>query len=225
MDTTIHNVIVDTLQLHTLNTKLSQLQDSILKKNYSPEISIWVPVIAAIIGGSLVWIGQFFERHTKRKVETKNRLEEIYAYCQKLEAIMRNNYRELAMAKNHVEYWWYCYNSDRSAPRDYEEHLKSQSYAREIERRIGDTKAEYIGHVYKFQIIRPIQMDIQKELNIIADLTNARANIFEKSLAYDTVRYELTDLYEKELRERYFQNLEPFKKINALLAEAIISFK
>jgi hypothetical protein len=184
-------------------------------------MSNWIPVISSIVGGLLVWLGQVFERHNRKRTEITNNLQEIYADCRKLEALMRNNYRELAMAKVHVEYWWYCFNSDRREQRDYEEHLRSQSYAREIERRIGDVKADYIAHVCKFQIIKPIEMDIEKELNIISDLSNPKAKSYESALFYDKVRNELVDQDETELREKYYNNLANFRKINDLLKDSI----
>lgn len=221
----IKQIFVDTLSLDSINHKLTALQEVATKNSVSPSISIWIPLLSSIVGGLLVWAGQAIERNRRRNVEKKNSLLEIYSYCRKLEAEMKNNYRELAIAKGHVEYWWHCYNSSSSAPTDkprfYEEHLRSQSYGREIERRIGNTKAEFIGHIHKFLAIRPLDKAIDQQIDIISDLNNAKAKSYDFSIPHDKVRYELYDQDEKELREAYYKNLVPFKTINDILQTSI----
>lgn len=123
------------------------------------------------------------------------------------------------MAKVHVEYWWYCHSttSGEDNGRYYEEHLRSQTLAREIERKIGENKAEFIGHIRKFQAIQEVKIEIENELSIISDLTNAKAKEYEISLPHNEVRYARVELDEKELREKYYENLTYFKKINDYL--------
>jgi len=217
----VNQIIVDSLSLGSINNKLEALQQGASKDSFNPALSVWIPLLSAIVGGLLVWGGQAIERNKRRKAEKRNSLLEIYAYCRKLEAEMKNNYRELAMAKSHIEYWWFCHNSPSSSqvhiPRYYEEHLRSQSYAREIERRIGDTKAEFIGHVHKFQAISPVGENIEEQINIISDLTKKKKKSYDFNLQHDKVRNEIYDQDEKELRETYYQNLIPFKTINNIL--------
>jgi hypothetical protein len=217
--TIIKQIVFDTLSLDSINFKLTALQQSLSKGSANPTFSIWIPLLAAVVGGLLVWGGQAIERNRRRNLEKRNSLLEIYAYCRKLEAEMKNNYRELALAKSHIEYWWFCCNSSSTAimPRYYEEHLRSQSYAREIERRIGDTKAVFIGHIHKFQAISPFKGNISEHIDIISDLTNAKAKSYDFDLPHDKVRNELYDQDEKELRETYYKNLLPFKTVNDIL--------
>src|SRR5262245_9541878 len=136
--TIIQHIVIDTLSFDSLNYKLMALHDMVSKQPTNPTYSIWIPFLSALVGGLLVLAGQSIDRGRKRKLETENSLREIYAYSRKLEAVMKNNYRELAMAKCHVEYWWYCHvttdGSDKG--RYYEEHLRSQALAREVERKI-----------------------------------------------------------------------------------------
>lgn len=215
--------IAKQINIDSINQKLTILQNYIAKgsntNNHS--ISIWIPLIASIIGGLLVWAGQAIERSRKRRIEKSNNLLEIYAYCRKLEAMMKNNYRELAMAKSHVEYWWHVANSGSSTTsqmqKGYDEHLRSQAYAREIERKIGDTKAEFIGHVRKFQVIKPTKKNIESYLEQISDLVNAKAKTYDFSIPHEQLRYNVYDQDEKELREIYYKNLVPFKEINDIL--------
>ena len=183
-------------------------------------ISIWIPLFSSITGGVLVWAGQFIERTYRRKQDIKKDLLEIYAFCRKLEAMMRNNYRELAMAKIQVEYWWHChrvFHSTPNSPNYYEEHLKSQVYAREIERQIGLTKADFISHVRKFEALKKIPKSIEQDLAIIEELSNPKAKTYETELPHQTVRYNLVEKDEAELRSKYFENLDHFRTINEAL--------
>lgn len=220
----LKQVYVDTVSLDSISQKLTLLQSAV-SKPLNPTISIWIPLLASIVGGLLVWAGQAIERNRKRKAEKGNSLLEIYACCRKLEAAMKNNYRELAMAKSHVEYWWHVSNSSSSSvaqkQKGYDEHLRSQSYAREIERKIGDTKAEFIGQVRKFQVIKPTG-DIEQLLETISDLRNAKAKSYDDDLPHEKLRYEIYDQDENELRETYYKNLVPFKQINVAL-QSILS--
>jgi hypothetical protein len=179
----------------------------------------WVPFFSALAGGLLVLAGQAIDRDKKLVTEKENSLREIYSFSRKLEALMKNNYRELAMAKIHVEYWWYCHvtTNGEDNGRYYEEHLRSQNLAREIERKIGENKAEFIGHIRKFQAIKEIKNEIENELLIISDLTNAKAEIYDTNLPHDEVRYSRAEKDEENLRNTYYKNLAYFKNINDYL--------
>jgi len=181
--------------------------------------SMWIPFLSALAGGILVLAGQAIDRGNKNRTEKETSLRQIYAYARKLEAMMKNNYRELAMAKVHIEYWWHCHitSNEGTNGRYYEEHLRSQSLAREIERKIGETKADFIGHIRKFQAIKEIKTDIENDLLIISDLTHAKAKPYELDLQHNQVRYEFAENDERELRDLYFENLEHFKRINDYL--------
>lgn len=191
-----------------------------------PSMDIFIPLISSIIGGLLVWAGQYFDKRHQTKIDTKNKLLEIYAYARKLEIKIKNSYRELAMLKTHVEYWWHCYNSSSSKsedlPKYYENHLRCQAEARIIEREIGDIKADYIGHVRKFQAIKKIPLeDLETRLNNIADLTQPKAKSYDFSLDHSKLRYELVEQDEKMLRDLYFENLNNLKTLNELLQTLI----
>lgn len=226
VDTTsiIYNYYIDSSSLDSINQKLSELQLSTSNFESSDSINILVPLLSSLLGGLLVIIGQWIERKRHQNIDRNKNLLEIYSNCKKLEFLMKNNYRELAMVKSHVEYWWYCYKSANSKssdiPRYYEEHLRSQASAREIERRIGDTKAEFIGYVKKFQAIRQIG-DVEEKLEKISDLTNAKAKSYDLALPYEEVRNNLYEKDEQTLKEVYYQNLLPFKEVNQILEKKI----
>lgn len=179
-----------------------------------------IPLFAALAGGLIVVIGQSIDRYYRLKAEKINTLRNIYSECRRLEALMKNNYRELAMAKVHIEYWWYCHQTESNSKysdRYYEEHLNGQIMAREVERRIGETKAEFIGQVKKFQSIKKLKSVIDNELLIISDLNNYSAKSYDSSLKYEKVRDELVDRDEDDLRNLYYNNLFNFQSINNYL--------
>ncbi len=226
-DTTIiiKQILTDSGSLDSINHKLAALHAYAERATTNPSISIWIPLFSSIVGGLLVWTGQAIERNRKGNLEKKNSLLEIYSYCRKLEALMKNNYRELAMAKTHVEYWWHCCNSTTSTsgdkPRYYEEHLKSQAFAREIEKRIGENKADFIGQVRKFQAIKPFDENVDHLLDTISNLTNAKAKSYDFSIPHQQLREELVYKDENELRETYYLNLKSFKTLNNTLQKFI----
>jgi hypothetical protein len=210
----LKHTVIDTLSLDSIASKISTIEH-VVSKAQTNSIPSWVPFATAFLGGVLVWIGQAIERNGRKQIERKNSLLEIYAYCRKLEAEMKNNYRELAMAKVHVEYWWHAHNDGGGyAQRYYEEHLRSQAFAREVEKNIGNTKATYIGHVRKFQALLQLDEAIESQLMTISELTNVKAKSYNVSLSHEEVRNNLVDKDEKELREEYYKNLTTFKVIN-----------
>jgi hypothetical protein len=167
-------------------------------------MSIWISFLSAIVGGILVLAGQSIDRRQKQKQEALNNLREIYAYCRRIEALMKNYYRELAMAKIHVEYWWFCYRAvnDGQTKMYYDEHLKSQGFAREIERKIGESKADFIAHVRKFQAIKSISEEIEHRLLAISNLSHPKASSYNGTEHHDVVRFEKVEQDEKVLREK-----------------------
>ena len=223
--TIVKQIFIDTVSFDSINHKLSMLQDALSHNHTNPSISIWIPVVSSVIGGLLVWGGQAIERNRRINIERRNNLLEAYSICRKLEAVMKNNYRELAMAKTHVEYWWHCRNSpsssDSDKPRYYEEHLKSQAFARDIEKHIGETKADYMGHVRKFQALKPFNGNTDNLLETISDLTNAKAKTYDFTIPHEILRNELVQQDEKDLREIYYRNLISFKTLNDTMQNLI----
>lgn len=189
-------------------------------------ISIWVPTVSAVVGGILVLAGQSIDRWARNKTELKKNLVEIYAYCKKLEAQMKNNYRQLAMTKTHIEYWWYCHLKEpvtniEFKKKFYEEHLRSQADARMIEKSIGEVKADFIGHIKKFQALKPITDNVDGKISEILELTQDKARVYDLNESATKVREELVISDEKELREKYHKNLTPFMYLNSVLEQTI----
>lgn len=219
--TIIRHLFTDTLQIDSINNDLIELKSIILRNSSTSNLSSLVPLFSSIVGGLLVWVGQYLQRKTTDKSDNKKSRLEIYASCRKLEAAMKNHYRELAMAKIHVEYWWYCYKIELgptpNVSRAYEEHLRSQAFAREVERQIGSTKADFIGYVRKFQALKSLPNEIEMHLKIISDLTNSSATPYSTDIKYNDLRDIIVVNDENELRNRYYLNLLSFEKVNTIL--------
>lgn len=220
--TIIQHIVTDTLVFDSLNQKLNELQTLAAKQQSIPFIQYGLPFLSALLVAGLVLLGQSIERKKRREVEIQNSLREIYAFSRKLEALMKSHYTELAMAKVHAQYWWHCHVI--TTRQDYyEKHLSSQSFAREVERKIGETKAEFIGQVRNFQAIQEINQDVEEQLLVISDLTNAKAKIYDSDKSHQEVRHEMAEQDEIDLREKYYANLIHFKSINDYLYTQIKS--
>lgn len=219
-----HTQLSDTLYLDT--AKLNILKSLITDTTAKTSINLWIPFFSALLGGLLVLLGQGIDRFLKKKQERLNLQLEIYAYCRRLEAELRNSYRALAMAKVHVVYWWYCYQKEGDFIPDsnnYKQHLRSQSEAREIENKIGDSKAAFIAHVRKFQCLHMLKEEIDTSLNEISDLVNPKTEYFDINLDFSKVRDELVQQKEDELRDAYYKNLGKVTSVNDYL-QSLIKF-
>ncbi len=215
----MQDIILDSLKIDSVKIALDTTGTYFFTeaRETDPNYGVWIPFLSALTGGVLVLAGQYLDRRFKGRNELTNNLREIYAHCRKLEADMKNNYRELAMFKLHAEYWWYCHNTQIGKDykeKYYQDHLQSQTSAREVERRIGETKAVFIGYIRKFQVLQPIGTDIEVLLEKISDLTHKKAVTYDFSLSYEKVRNELVEKDEKELRNIYYKNLELFVEVN-----------
>ena len=208
------DTIVDSLKIDSIITSIPSNANYIITEGTGSDLGydIWIPFLSAFIGGVLVLAGQYIDRRFRRQTESRNNLREIYANCRKLEENMKNNYRELAMFKLHAEYWWYCHNTrpkNDYQKKFYQDHLESQASAREVERKIGENKAEFIGRVREFQVLNPIANNVEELLENISDLTHRKAKSYDFSLKYEEVRNKMVERDERELRDEYFKNLKP----------------
>jgi len=179
-------------------------------------------LISALIGGLLVIIGQFLMELFKNRKEKRNRVIIISSKTREIEQLLKNDFRELAMFKTHVEYWWFCHNDnsidDNYKKKYYEEHLRSQSESRITEKRIGSSIATYFGYVNEYLSINDSEtVGIISELKKISNIEFKRANEYSISDDFDEIRNNQVIKDEKELREEYWVNLKPLKDINEII--------
>ncbi|MFY8181424.1 MAG: hypothetical protein ACOVLG_06585 [Flavobacterium sp.] len=187
------------------------------------EYSYLIPLFAALAGGLIVLVGQTIDRYHKRKIEKKDKLRDIYANCRRIEALLKNYYRQLASCKTSSQYRWYCtiVSKDLSRKQHYNsEHIKYNMMVREIDQKIGEAVADFIGQVRKFQSLKAINNLIEKDLNSISDLNYKFAKEYDENTSKDEI-FDLIVEDEIELRNDYFNNLIYFKNINNSLQDLI----
>ena len=213
-----NKIVIDTLQN---SPTVILLKES--NKQLSSEYSFLIPLFAALAGGLIVLIGQGIDRYYKQKKEERDILRDIYANCRRIEALMKNYYRELSHYKVLAKYRWYCtiVTTDLEKSKHFEnEHIKYQTNVREVQREIGETIADFIGQVRKFQSLKSFDNLVETELELISNITYKDAKDYKKSIDRNEI-FDLTINDQNELREEYYENLIHFKKINNILQRLI----
>ncbi|HEY4151221.1 MAG TPA: hypothetical protein VGM41_19925, partial [Chitinophagaceae bacterium] len=104
-----------------LSSKMDKLADSVEAINKKVTLNPWLPILAAVLGGVLVWIGQYMDRRAREKREIKKDLQDIFARAEMLLVLLKNSLKELAIQKNRREYWWVCYYDEFKAKNKNEE--------------------------------------------------------------------------------------------------------
>lgn len=209
-----NNMIIDTLY-HSPTVVLIKETT----KQTSPKYSFLIPLFAALAGGLIVLIGQGIDRYYKQKREDKDKLRDIYANCRRIEALMKNYYAELSYYKTAAQYRWYCtiVSIDKEKKKHYnDQHIKYNNNDVETERIIGETIAEFIGQVRKFQSLKAFDDSMEVELESIANLKYKIAKKYDKSVKQATI-LDLVQEDQRQLKDEYYKNLIYFKNINSTL--------
>ena len=186
--------------------------------------TLWISFLSAIIGGVLVIIGQFLIEYFKNKNENKKEYSNIISEIVRQRGILKNLYRELAMYKTHASYWWFCTETESfgvESEKNRQDHLKSQSESRKIEREIGESIATFLGLISKFELVLGKTIDCSYFIEKINVLKTRPANEYDSNQNYTEVRTKIVIKDEMELKEEYFQNLIPFDEIITKLKEEI----
>lgn len=178
--------------------------------------------LSALIGGFLVIIGQFLMELLKNRKDKRKQIIIISSKTREIEQLLKNDIRELAMFKTHVEYWWFCH-IDKTIDKNYktkyyEEHLRSQTEARITEKRIGENIASYFGFVNEYLSINDSEtVGIISELDKISNIEFKKAKEYNKDDNYEDIRNFKVKKDEKELKDKYNINLEPIITINKII--------
>jgi hypothetical protein len=208
--------IIDSLTISQIN-HIAETVDAIQKKT---TLSPWFPIMATIVGGILVWVGQFIERKYKRNQDLRKDIYETFTKCEMQLVFLKNLLRELATHKNLREFWWYSYNREFvSATKNaelekkyYDSCLLSSEAAIKCDLKIGEILSDYYSNVSKFKILTGSEYDVSfiKELVVNSEFTDGKE--IDKKLtnqqalaAYDTNRKQLA-----------IQYLTKFQSIDAL---------
>ena len=188
----------------------------------SNDLIIWQNLLSALIGGLLVIIGQFLMELIKTRKEKRKKIIELSGKAREIEQHLYNELRELAMFKTHVNYWWFSHIIGTSREdynkKEYEEHLRSQSDARQTEKSIGIRIAEYFGVINEYlTMVNKNTVGIVSDLEKIKKIRFRKANEYDENLSYQKVKMELVEKDELELKEDYWNSLKPFSEINEVL--------
>jgi len=211
--------MADTLysKIILLNSKLDSLTNNVNKLSAKSTPSLLGPIIAALITAVLgTLFAQAIDRYFRNKRENTKDLREIHSKCVNLKIKLKDLFRQLAMHKFHAQYWWITHikqpDSEYKA-KCYLEHLRSQSEARSTEKEIGETKAEFLAEVVKYEKLKGEKFNVDQEKNAIEDLIFKKAKTYSLQTDLDVLRDELAEKDEAELRENYFMNLQLFQKV------------
>lgn len=205
---------IDTIVLK--NTSIVDNISTVANSNPNTDNSAWISLWSAIAGGVLVITGQFLVEYFKKKSENKTNISSILSEITRQKEILKHLYRELAMYKTHSSYWWYCtIIADTQIEKEThrQDHLKSQSESRRVEKEIGDAISTFLGLITKFEIITNKTANLTIEINKINELETRPAKEYESSQNYDYIRKTSVIEDEKELKKDYYKNLEPFDLI------------
>lgn len=201
----------------TISSKIESLSHKIDTLSTKSTFSLWTPIIAALITAIIgTLVAQAIDRIYKNRNELKKDLREIQSNAVNLKIKLKDLFRQLAMYKFHAGYWWHLHtkeNDKEFSLKYYSEHLRSQSDARNIEKEIGQAKAEFLAEVVKFEKLKGIKFNVDFEKKAIENLTFIKARYYTDDISADKLREELAEGDEKELRESYFKNLQVFQNI------------
>lgn len=201
----------------SINSKFDSIHSNIdnLTPNSSPSLAgpIFAALITAVLGSLLA---QGIDRYFKNKRETTRDLREIHSKSVNLKIKLKDLFRQLAMHKFHAQYWYVTHIKQPDSEykeKCYLEHLRSQSEARATEKAIGETKAEFLSEVVKYEKLRGSAFNVDKEKQIIENLLFDKAKAYSDETDLDILRHQEAEKDEAELREKYFAKLEAFQNI------------
>lgn len=198
------------IKLDSISTQLSQLSNK-------TQISLWIPVIAAILTAVISsLIAQSIDRNRKNKRENLKDAREVHSKAVNAKIKLKDLFRQLALHKFHAQYWWHVHFHETDndlSNKYYLEHLRAQSEARETEKQIGDEKANFLSEVVKFEKLKGKIFNVDKEKKEIEDIVFEKAKTYPDALSVDDLRKNHAEHDERELRESYFDNLKIFQAI------------
>ncbi len=206
-------------QIEITNKSFDKLVKKLTEEK-KEEKPIWDTLIPLLIGALLALIPQIiFWFLNKVKEKSKQKLE-IQANLNRLEHLLCDHYRELAMHKAHKPYWYAQF--ERSEREDNEEetkkfyafHIESGNKVRATEIKISNTFSEFYGLVIKFQHLTDFDDKIKGLINEYYEFQPTKPN------SIDSTRDDLPkeeNIEEKRLRENYVGFTNPVKEIVELI--------
>lgn len=182
--------------------------------------SIWDTLIPLLIGALLALIPQiifWFLNNSKEKSKLKL---EIKANLNRLEHLLRDHYRELAMYKAHKTYWYAQFESSEKEKNEeetnkfYALHIESGNKVRATEVKISSTFSEFYGFVIKLQHLTNFDDKIKDLINEYYEFKPTKPNSIDSTI-YSLPAEENKE--EKRLLENYKGFTNPIEKVVAHL--------
>lgn len=198
--------------------KLDQLSHAVdkLKTN-----NVLLPIGVAFLTGILVWIGQHFERKSKRKAEWRSQLLEAYYQCEHVLYQLKNLFQKLATDRSLVEFWWNYHViavtlEEEELIKKYEDRSTTCSNdGFDCLQQIGEKFSEYYATVMKFNVLANMDIDIKEIEKSIDNIVFETADGIEEKTYNDCgKKYEAN---KDKLKQAYLNKLAYFKDLNRSL--------
>lgn len=206
-------------QLEITNKSFDKLVGKLIREKKEKK-SIWDTLIPLLIGALLALIPQIiFWFLNKSKEKSKQKLE-IQADLNRLEHLLCDHYRELAMYKAHKPYWYAQFErseregNDEETEKFYALHIESGNKVRATEIKISSTFSEFYGLAIKLQLLTVFDEKIKGFINEYYEFKPTKPNTIDSTK--DNLPAEEI-IEEKRLLDNYVGFTNPIKIIVELL--------
>lgn len=207
--------------IEIVNKSFDRLVEKLIEEKKS-EKSMWDTLIPLLIGAFLALIPQIlFWFLNKWKEKAKIKLD-IKADLNRLEHLLCDHYRELAMHKAHKPYWYAQF--ERSKREENEEetkkfyifHIESGNKVRETEIKISSTFSEFYGQVIKLQHLTDFDSNIKELIEEYYQFKPVKPNSINSTISNLPAE---ENMEERRLLKNYQGFTKPIKKIVEKLSQ------
>lgn len=202
-------------QIELVNKSFDKLVEKLTEEKKVKK-SIWDTLIPLLIGALLAIVPQIiFWFLNKSKEKSKLKLE-IKADLNRLEHLLCDHYRELAMHKAHKPYWYAQFErserekNEEETKKFYSFHIESGNKVRATEIKISSTFSEFYGLVIKLQHLTGFDKKIKNLISEYNEFKPIKPNSIDSTI--DNLPAE-ENKEENRLRENYKGFTKPIKEI------------
>lgn len=212
----------------TIINRLASMKRVLEKIDSKTTINPWLPLIASIIGGVMVWLGQFFDRKSKSKIDLKKELTEQYTKMELLLLGLKNSLKELSTHKNLRElYWNYYIDEFEATDKNIEnekkylaDHYTSCQSIITTSLKIGEAVSEYYSVASKFNVLSDSSLDLTFISEFLSKMDFSDAKKIAKGVSADKALEEY-EINNKALAAEYIGLLSKFDALNTTIKSLI----